>query len=128
MSCTSPLVSSLLMGRCGPLQLFCGLGLHCLCFLCMPPFSMDGCGRGVLFFVGLSFFISGGFYFARLSFSSCADSFCVLPLTTWGSFPFIALSSFVIVTFSWVWIPLFPCGVFFSLFGVPFSRESPCVL
>jgi hypothetical protein len=81
----------------------------------------NGCGKGVLFFVGLPFFISGGFYFVGLSFASCVDSFCVLPLTTWGSFPFIALSFFVVVTFSWVWMPLFPYGVFFSLFGVPFS-------
>jgi hypothetical protein len=90
------------------------------------------CGLGALSLIGLPLFISGGFYFARLSFASCAFSFNLLslvawvttsfasvPMTTQGSFPLIGLSSFALVGFSWVWIPLFPYGVSFSLSGVP---------
>jgi hypothetical protein len=113
-------------------------GLDYLCFLCMPPFSMDPliCGLGALSIIGLPLFINGGFYFARLSFASCTfsfnlpslaawatTSFASVPMTAQGSFPLIALSSFALVDFSWVWIPLFPYGASFS-----FSLECPCVL
>jgi hypothetical protein len=89
------------------------------------------CGLGALSLIGLPFFTSGSFYFARLSFASCTLSFNLLSLVAWattsfvgvpmtsqGSFPLIALSSFASMGFSWVWIPLFPC-VPFSLFKVP---------
>jgi hypothetical protein len=82
------------------------------------------CGMGALSLIGLPFFTSGGFYFAGLSFASCTFAFNLLSLAAWaitsfigvpmtarGSFPSIALSSLTLVGFSWVWIPLFPCGV-----------------
>jgi hypothetical protein len=84
------------------------------------------CGLGALSLIGLPFFINGGFCFARLSFASYTFSFNLLSLTAWattyfvgvpmtiqGCFPLIA---FTLVGFSWVWIPLFPYGVPFSLF------------
>jgi len=90
------------------------------------------CGLGALSFIGLPLFTSGGFYFAGLSFASCTFSFNLLslgawvattfvgvPMIYWGSFPIIALSSFALMGFPWVWIPLFPYGVPFSLFRVP---------
>ncbi len=40
------------------------------------------------------------------------------------------INAFKVNTFSWVWIPLFPCGMFFSMFGVSFSliRVPLCTL
>ncbi len=81
------------------------------------------------------------FYFVELSFASCTFSFNLMslaawattsfvgvPMTTQGSFPLIALSSFALVGFSWVWIPLFPCGVPVSLFRVPLcALASTCL-
>jgi len=132
--CLTPCHFGVWMGCFQPHPLLLYLGLNYLCFLCMPPLPMDSliCGLGALSFVGLPFFTSGGFCFARLSFASCTFSFNLLSLAAWaatsfigvpmiarGSFPIIALSSFALVGFSWFWIPLFRYGVPFSLFRVP---------
>jgi hypothetical protein len=76
--CASPLViCGIWMGCFQPHPLLLCHGLDYICFLCMPPLSMDPliCGLDALFLIGLPLFISGGFYFARFSFVSCTFSF-----------------------------------------------------
>ncbi len=62
------------------------LPLHATSFI-----GSFNCGLGILSFVGLPFFINGGFCFAGLSFASCTFSFSLLSLVTWATTSFVGV-------------------------------------